>query len=592
MADDFVVDGKNAGAPFTLRAYRGDGMLLLAMDWRTGRPPDDFVGFGIEYREPDDDRWLNVQNRVTFTGVKRSPSMDAPIQKFRWVHFPHRAHLPGRFTYRVTPRFMDVSGKLRSGKAQTVRLALARETHAGKLNVAFTRGFIASQAFVDRFVKVKGSDPVPASLPSLLPTNADRGLSFQPTHPRAEEAYAWMGFEARREILGLLDEAIADPSATVKVVAYDLNEREIVERLEQLGPRLHIVIDDSVEVDRKTKLPTGHGAKGSAENAAERRLRASAGKDHVKRQHLGGLQHNKTIVVDGATKRVLCGSTNFSWRGLYVQNNNVVVLTGQTAVDRFTDAFDRYWATDSPAEFAKAPPAVWASLGLDGIDAQVTFSPHTTRSTAAHPANAVLEDIGADMRTAQSSVLYSLAFIGGRTTGAVREAVEDLTEDPKVFVYGMSDNAIGGIKVEIEGNPLPVTPAALEKNVPKPFSAEPTGGGGIRMHHKFVVIDFDRPGARVYLGSFNFSKPADTANGEHLLVVRDRRVATAYMIEAVRIFDHYQFRNRLEDQKEAAEPLALRRPPVPEPGKPLAEPWFDEYFRPGTKQRDRLLFAG
>jgi phosphatidylserine/phosphatidylglycerophosphate/cardiolipin synthase-like enzyme len=42
---------------------------------------------------------------------------------------------------------------------------------------------------------------------------------------------------------------------------------------------------------------------------------------------------------------------------------------------------------------------------------------------------------------------------------------------------------------------------------------EPTGGGGIRMHHKFVVIDFDKPTARVYLGSYNFSSPADIKNG-------------------------------------------------------------------------------
>ena len=65
--------------------------------------------------------------------------------------------------------------------------------------------------------------------------------------------------------------------------------------------------------------------------------------------------------------------------------------------------------------------------------------------------------------------------------------------------------------------------AALTKGVPPPFSKEPTGGGGIRMHHKFVVVDFDKPTARVYLGSYNFSSPADTENGENLLLIRDRR---------------------------------------------------------------------
>jgi len=43
--------------------------------------------------------------------------------------------------------------------------------------------------------------------------------------------------------------------------------------------------------------------------------------------------------------------------------------------------------------------------------------------------------------------------------------------------------------------------------VPEPFKSEPSGGG-TRMHHKFTVIDFDKPTARVYLGSYNFSTPA------------------------------------------------------------------------------------
>jgi hypothetical protein len=43
---------------------------------------------------------------------------------------------------------------------------------------------------------------------------------------------------------------------------------------------------------------------------------ASAGRANVLRQHMGSLQHNKTIAVNGSTvKKVVCGSTNLSWRG-------------------------------------------------------------------------------------------------------------------------------------------------------------------------------------------------------------------------------------------------------------------------------------
>ena len=69
-------------------------------------------------------------------------------------------------------------------------------------------------------------------------------------------------------------------------------------------------------------------------------VKARAGKENVKRQHMGALQHNKTIVVDGPkVQAAVCGSTNFSWRGLYVQNNNAVVVYGEKAIQPFLEAF-------------------------------------------------------------------------------------------------------------------------------------------------------------------------------------------------------------------------------------------------------------
>jgi phosphatidylserine/phosphatidylglycerophosphate/cardiolipin synthase-like enzyme len=81
------------------------------------------------------------------------------------------------------------------------------------------------------------------------------------------------------------------------------------------------------------------------------------------------------------------------------------------------------------------------------------------------------------------------------------------------------------------------------------------------MHHKFVVIDFGKPSARVYFGSYNFSVPADTKNGENLLLVRDQRVAVSYTIEALRIFDHYHFRIAQQEAKKAKKKLQLAKPP-------------------------------
>jgi phosphatidylserine/phosphatidylglycerophosphate/cardiolipin synthase-like enzyme len=570
MAADFQVAGGNAKALFTLRVHRGDGMALLAMNWRHEAPPVDFVGFGIEYREPNGDRFYPLKNRLAFptAGGVLNPNqlstLQSPIQKFRWVHFPRNADLLGEFTYRVTPVFMRADDALSYGEAQTVAIELRRETYPGRLNVVFTRGFVASQAFVDLY---ESAGPIS----TLLPPNADAGLDFVPTHPDAAKALAWMGFEARQALLDVLDAAIADHKAQVCVIAYDLNEPEVVSRLKKLRKRLRIIVDDS----------DAHGEPGSAETKAAGELAESAGDDNVRRQHVLNLQHNKVFVVDGPKgKTVACGSTNFSWRGFYVQNNNALVLHGATAVAAYQAALEAYWQ-GPPKAFRDTASAKWTDLGLQGIDARVAFSPHSA-------SNALLATIADDIdKHTTSSLLFSLAFLY-QTPGPVLTAIQDVTARDDVFVYGISDRKVGGFDfVKPDGNVAPVYPSQLRKGIPPPFSAEPTGGGGIRMHHKFVVIDFDKPTARVYLGSYNFSSPADTKNGENLLRIRDRRIAVSFMVEALRICDHYDFRVSQSASKKAGKPFVLRKPPRG----PSDVPWWKRDYKDARRIRDRELFA-
>lgn len=571
MSGDFQVSGQNKAAPFTLKLHRGEGMVLLAMNWRKDMPPRDFVGFAIEYKEPGGQQFFTVKNRLSFSGedgrisADRQPTRLAPIQKFRWVHFPRNAEMPGEFVYRVTPVFMNDSDELSYGESQEVPIELRRETYPGKLNVTFTRGFVSSQAFVERYESA-------GAISRLLPQRANKGLTFKPTHPKTDEALAWMGFEARDAILEVLDQAIADKKAQVRVVAYDLNEPEIVSRLARLRRRLKVIIDDEGP----------HGKSDSAETDAESRLAKSATKKNVKRQHMGGLQHNKTIVVDGPkVKAVVCGSTNFSWRGFYVQSNNAVILRGAPVVKRFLAAFNDYWQNDTAGGFNETASAKWTKLQTGGIQAFAGFSPYK-------PENAMLTAIAADIGTkTESSLFYSLAFLY-QTPGPVLDAIKKVTNDPRVFVYGISDHDVGGLDIQKpDGNIAPLKPAALKKNVPAPFKPEPIGGSGTRMHHKFVVIDFDKPSARVYLGSHNFSSAADVSNGENLLLFRDRRIAVAYMVEAVRMIDHYHFRVKQEEAKGDKKQLALAKPPR----KPKEEPWWSEDYTDAHKIRDRELFA-
>ena len=180
----------------------------------------------------------------------------------------------------------------------------------------------------------------------------------------------WTGWDLKTgsAILGLLDKAIADTTAEVRATAYDFDEPEVVNKLVQLGNRLKIIVDDS----------KGHGAGTPASEAAAMLIK-SAGAANVQRQHMGELQHSKTIAVSGKVQQAVCGSTNFSWRGFFVQNNNAVVYSGAAAVKIFFDSFDNMWANkNNAAGFAKTSSALWNDLKLPGIKAKISFSPHNS----------------------------------------------------------------------------------------------------------------------------------------------------------------------------------------------------------------------
>src|SRR5258705_2733703 len=474
MSTEFQVSGTNAAALFTLKLHRGDGMVLVAMNWKKGKPPKDFVGFAIEYKEPGGDKFFALKNRLTFAGLAGSVNPNrmstrlSPIQKFRWIHFPRNAELTGEFVYKVTPVFMNDAGELSYGEPQIASIELQRETYPDKLNVTFTRGFVSSQAFVDKYGK--------SAIPTLLPAKAAQGLEFVPSNPKAEEALAWMGFEARSAILEVLDEAIADKKAKVRAVVYDLNEPGIVTRLEKLGGRLKIIIDDD----------GAHGEKRSAETKAAKRLAVSAGAANVKRQHMGKLQHNKTIVVDGPkVQAAVCGSTNHSWRGFFVQNNNAIILRGKKPVKLFLTAFKYYWENDKVDAFGKTASAKWIALGLTGIDAEIGFSPRAKN-------NAVLDTIAVDVaNNTTSSLFFSLAFLY-QTKGAMQNAFKKIKDDNNIFSYGISDHRVKGLDgldetavdlQKIDGKLKTARPEVLKKNVPEPFKSEPTGAGSTRIHH-------------------------------------------------------------------------------------------------------------
>jgi len=580
MSDFENSDSKNG---FSMKLWRGERMGLLGFD--VDDPEPDLVGFAIECRGPKDNNFDPLLNRIAFsydqpatkavTGKQQFPSTKAPFQKFRWIHFP-RDPQTGVYRYRGTKMHMPEDNVLKKGTSIELSTSLDPVTYAGFLDVGFTRNFASSQAFLDKFKHVKNIDEVGKK---IIPVNADDGLDFEKLS-KPDHLYDWMGFEAYDLLFGFLDEAVGDNSIELDVFTYDFNEPDILDRLEKLGSRLRIIVDDSSK--KKDGKTTGHGAAGSAESTAAKRLRASAGADHVKRTHFQRLQHNKVFVArrNGAPFKILAGSTNHSFRGLYIQANNILVFEEPDIAGLFGRYFDA--AFEDPSGFkADELSRKWHLVQADGRPPiHLCFSPHKVTDLSLKP-------IQGAMQQATSSVLYNVAFLNQIKSGPTKTAFDDIMKRP-IFSYGVSDKA-GGLQIhKPDGTTALVDFEFLAKNAPEPFKREWSGQKGINVHHKFLVTDFSLSTAKVFTGSCNFAPGGEAGNGDHLILIEDRKVAIGYAIEAIRVFDHLHFRALMKKGKHNPKVLKLKKP------KAISgeAAWFEPYYvEDSQKEKDRTLFS-
>jgi phosphatidylserine/phosphatidylglycerophosphate/cardiolipin synthase-like enzyme len=561
--------------------YPGDNKVLLAMsldDAMLDEHDKNFAGFAI-WRKYAGKAEVPLANRISFTvGVSNettaatrvwTDSDKAPFQKFRWIDVP-----PDGFatpiTYRVKAVYFTGQGAgLKDGPEVSVTIAPAKPLHA-KFRPAFTRGYIASQAYADKFhnadIRPKGP----------------KTPSFDTAPYQAQ--YEWLGADARTVLFDFIADCEKDKEALVDVFAYDLDEPDIIAAICRMGKagRLRAILDNA-------SLHTKSGKDGPPpEVKAAAMIIDAAGADNVKQGHFDRYQHNKVFIkrdASGKAERVIFGSMNFSVRGLYVQANNVVVVDDANTGAMFAKAFDVAFEDGVTASLFRQNPISQGYMTGSATDSpalpkfSLALSPHTNWSVSLGP-------MADRIRSAKSTVLFAVMEPTGG--GPVLASLRTIAAEPTVFSYGTVESDKGLAIQSPNGAMGDITGfAALEKNVPAPFQKEFSGGPGKHIHDKFVVVDFNVDNPTVFTGSSNLASGGETQNGDSLTMIEDEAVATMYAIEAIATFDHYHFRKVMQ-RASKPKPLTLWYP-----GKPDAPvPWWKEYYdRTKIQLRDRCLFA-
>ena len=563
--------------------YPGDNKILIAMsldDNSINATDKNLAGFAI-WRKYDGKPEQILQNRIGFTsGVNAATTAEtrewtdtdkAPFQKFRWVDVPADGFdVP--ITYRVQALYFSGQGfATKAGPEVTLKVEPVKQLFT-KFRPAFTRGYIASQAYTDKFQN-KDIRPAGAKTPDF---------NSKPFEPQ----YEWLGADARVQLFAFIADCEKDTTAQVDVFAYDLDEPDIIAAICRMGKqgRLRAILDNAA-------LHSKPGKSGAApvEIDAAKMIIAAAGQNHVRQGHFARYQHNKVFIkrdANGNAQKVIFGSMNFSVRGVYVQANNVIVVDDPGVATMFAKAFD-----DAFKNNVKAPPFQNDPIAKGYMVCSATATPALPKfSLALSPHKDSTVSLGpmADrIRKATSSVFFAVMEPTGG--GTVLASLRTIAAQPTVFSYGTVETNKGLAVQSPDGEMGVMTSfAALNKNVPEPFKKEFDGGAGMHIHDKFVVVDFNAANPTVFTGSSNLAAGGEQANGDSLAMIEDAAVANMFAIEAMALFDHFHFRKVMQEVTVKEPPLTLWYP-----GKPNApDPWWKAYYDlKRIQMRDRYLFA-
>jgi hypothetical protein len=593
----------------TVNILRGDAKVLIACNLDK-KDTKNLAGFPF-FCEPGTETPYYIFNQLQFADpashaqvVLEPPrsSINSPIQKFRWLHVPGSLHQKdkvfyGLYKYTVTPRYFKDGRLLPIDKTLSVTVStLVEPFRKGDIELGFTRGFVQSQAFDNRFGKDAPLKPKGKAL--LYDTSQQAGTNSAGENFTFLDEYIWSGFTAREKIFQIVEQVVADQSLFLDMFAYDLNETNLLAHFLTLAGqgRIRIILDDAaLHHDEKDPKPEDQFEQ-QFKLAESKQPGGKPAESGIIRGNFNRYQHNKIFIVSQGPTRVpvklLSGSTNFSVTGMYVNSNHVIVFNDTKVIELYQQLFETAWTkkTDVQSFLATNLPKQEFTFSAVGLPPMfITFAPHEEEQALAN-----LKKITARIAAEQSSVLFAVMATDPKSTGPVIPALIKLQKRMDIFSAGITDstNSLKFYKPSSKTG-IRVTGKPGKTILPPPFNEEASVGIGHQIHHKFIVCGFNTPDAVVWLGSSNLAEGGEEENGDNLIEIRDRDIATVFAIEALALVDHFHFRDNHPAPK-----TPKKGEPAPPPPKKLAAfhlftdaKWTKSYYKDGDlHQVDRQLF--
>ncbi|HTR20758.1 MAG TPA: phospholipase D-like domain-containing protein [Gemmatimonadales bacterium] len=593
------VEASASAGSLRVVAYRGDAKTLLAFNLDEADTRN-LAGFTIQAQPPgaapyylfNTLRFATPGAHAQVASESPNSSVNAPFHKFRWLHVPGSTHqgvdpVCGPYAYTVTPRYFDARHSmlpLDGSLAATVTIDVG-SLDTGAVQVGFTRGYVQSQAFTNHFGLSARIRPQGDEL--LFDTSATAGSNAAGQQYSYAEEYAWSGATARARVFSVLEEVRSDESLRLDMLAYDLNEPDVLEILLELAKqgRVRILLDNAA-LHHST-------AKQTPEDHFEELFNEAVKKPaEIRRGKFGRYAHDKVLIVSSAraTRRVLTGSTNFSVTGMYVNANHVLVFPKGKVASKYAQLFETIWSDGASRNAFLASPLAGERFHFTAPPATITFAPHEPQF-AAEVLGGIVKRVEqeASRPGGGGSVLFAVMELSGKNP--VYDVLNEVHTRQGIFSMGISDSP-EGVSLYKPGtaNGVLVTGKPSKTRLPPPFNQVPGIGPGHEIHHKFVVCGFPGDGAVVYCGSSNLAIGGEESNGDNLLEIGDPDVATAFALEALALVDHYQFLDGLAEAAGAGSSPPKGPPPAVTQQAAASAGWFlstdDGWTRPYFDPKD------
>lgn len=304
----------------------------------------------------------------------------------------------------------------------------------------------------------------------------------------SEDPTLQTGSQVEAAVIGAINSA----QRSVYGAMFELNLPGVIQALTDAAERgieVKLVVDDRATVEEEPELV---------------QLLRDAGVE-VRDDGRSALMHHKFLVIDES--RVWMGSMNFTLNGVYLNNNNAVLIRSTKLAENYLNEFREMFEDQFFARQGDPRDVPNRQFTIDGTLIETYFSPEDGDLIEQRIITLINE---ADTSVRAMAFSFTLDTIANAMVGAHQRGI-----DVAAIFEQRQDNAPAENIVFCSGIPTHLD------------------GNNYTFHHKVFVIDNDT----VIFGSFNFSASARDRNSENLLIIHNTAFAEQFTAEFDRRFN-------------------------------------------------------